>query len=169
MFSDHGELQLTASRWRVAPRWRHLAAAAAISAVAHAAWVYVLRRERIRLAGDRRHVLVTQGGQRLRLSASETDDAVVSVLMGGAELDLSDRGSRPAPARIDLLIVMGGVQLIVPEDWIVRVEVEALMGGVSDDRPGRAGQEGDADLVIRGRVLMGGLEVRSGADRPRRI
>jgi hypothetical protein len=153
---------------KVVSQWRRIAAAAALGAAAHAAMVYVFRRERNRLASDRRHVLVTQGGQRLRLAAKETDDAVVSVLMGGAVLHLGEEGSRSVPARIDVLIVMGGVQLIVPQDWIVRVEVDALMGGVDDRRGGRAGAHSDPDLVICGRVIMGGLEISAHGASPGR-
>jgi hypothetical protein len=138
---------------------RRIAAVAAVGAVAHAAWVYLFRRQRCRYAGQRRHILVTQGGQRLRVSGSEINDAVVSVLMGGAILDLRDERPRPGPARLEVLVVMGGVQLFVPEDWNVRVEVEAALGGVDDRRVGAIGEDRPPDLVISGRVIMGGLEL----------
>lgn len=49
--------------------------------------------------------------------------------MGGVELDL--RGARldPAGATIDVNATMGGAQIIVPDDWLVRVDTSGFAGG----------------------------------------
>lgn len=139
---------------------RRLAALVGLGAAAHLALVLAFRRQRSRYAGQRRHVLVTAGGQRLRLAGDEAGDAVVSVLMGGAILDLRNAALRNGPARLDLLVLMGGVSLLVPRHWKLAIGVEALMGGVADLR---AGSDEDTDrppdLVLCGRVVMGGLEI----------
>jgi hypothetical protein len=113
-------------RWLAARNWgndmpslRRLVIAAAALGAAHVAAMSLFRSQRGRYAGDRRHVLVTQGGTHLRPSAREMDDAVISVLMGGAVVDLRHGTPDPRPLRIDVLVVMGGLELVVPSAWNV--------------------------------------------------
>ena len=122
---------------------------------------YMFRRRRREAAGSRRHFLVTQGGGEFRPSAQEVEDAVVSVMMGGVTLDLRDTELTSRPAKIDALVAMGGLQLVVPQDWRVQMEVRPMFGGVRDSRHGLMPAEREPDLVVSGRVIMGGVEVTS--------
>ncbi len=145
-----------------------IVAVVAVWAGVNALGGYLFRRSRRRHAGSRRHFLITQGGSEVRPTGEEIQDAVVSVLMGGAVLDLRDATPPRRPARLDVMIVMGGVQLLVPEEWRVKVDVEAVMGGIQDARKGQAGQDRPVDLVLAGRVVCGGLDITSRAKRLRR-
>lgn len=84
----------------------------------------------------------------------------VSVIMAGAQIDL--RGSRPAGDRavIDVFAFMGGIDLIVPETWRVVSEVTAVMGAFEDGTRKQA-SPGAPVLVVRGVVIMGGVEVKN--------
>jgi hypothetical protein len=54
---------------------------------------------------------------------------------------------------------MGGVEITVPDDINVRVDVAALMGGVDNKVQGRA--PADAPTVrITGLVLMAGVDIK---------
>lgn len=141
------------------PSLRRLVIAAAALGAAHAAAASLFRRQRSRYAGNRRHVLVTQAGTHLRASAAEMDDAVISVLMGGALVDLRQGDPDPRPIRVEVLVVMGGVEIVVPSAWHVRVEADVTMGGIRDMRSGVVDAQRPADIVITGRILMGGLEI----------
>ncbi len=132
---------------------------AVLSAAAHVGAGYLFRRRRRRHAGTRTHFLVTQGGVNVRPTGEEIADAVVSVLMDGAVLDLRDAELAERPARIDLLCVLGGVELVVPKEWRLRVDVEPVLGGVRDRRTREFDPERSVDLTISGRVLMGGLDI----------
>lgn len=138
---------------------RFVVSFAAVGA-AHAAAIALFRSTRTRYAAGRRHVLVTQGGTQLRASHREMDDAVVSVLMGGALLDYRQADHDHGTERLDVLVVMGGLQLVVPRGWNVRVEADVTMGGIRDTRPDASIAERTPDLVVAGRVVMGGLEIR---------
>jgi hypothetical protein len=138
-----------------------LATIAVAAATAHMTAAYFFRQQRRRYAGNRRHILVVQGGTELRPTAEEIDDLVVSVMMGGVVLDLRHTTLTQRPAHVDLLAVMGGVVLVVPDDWTVRLEVEPTMGGMRDGRTGRDEGDRPVDLVVSGRVVMGGLDVAS--------
>ena len=83
-------------------------------------------------------------------------------VMGGVELDLSNAGIELKPATIDVTVFMGGAEIDVPADWNVTIDVGNIMGGVEHKR-GRGGpsEEEGPDLVITGKVVMGGLEVTS--------
>jgi hypothetical protein len=140
---------------------RRLIKLALLFAAAHSAAAYVFRHERRRYAADRRHILVVQGGAQLRPSEDEIADAVVSVMMGGVMLDLRGTQLTQRPARLDVLCVMGGLELIVPEDWKVRIDVEPIMGGIRDARSGSVDPERAPDLVLSGRVIMGGIDISS--------
>lgn len=128
-------------------------------AAAQTGAAYLFRRQRKRYAGARRHILVTQGGSQLRLAGDEISDVVVSVMMGGVVLDLRDTELTQRPAHLDVLSIMGGVQLVVPRDWKVRIDVEPTMAGIHDGRTGRIDAEREPDLVVSGRLVMSGLDV----------
>ncbi len=118
----------------------------------------LFRRARERRAGNRRHFLVTQGGSQVAATDAEVTDALVSVLMGGLVLDLRGCTLLRRPARIEALVVMGGLAVVAPPEWRIHVDVEPLMGGVQDRRGG-APVAGEPDLVLRGRVIMGGVDI----------
>jgi hypothetical protein len=54
---------------------------------------------------------------------------------------------------------MGGVEVLVPEDWKVQLDVQPTMGGVQDRRTGTIAPDRPVDLVLTGRVVMGGIDV----------
>ncbi|MEX2598952.1 MAG: hypothetical protein WD533_04770 [Dehalococcoidia bacterium] len=126
-----------------------------------AAATVMFRRNRQSYAGQRKHFLVTQGGGEFRITGDEFSEAVVSVLMGGAVIDLRNAGMGTPPRRLDVMSMMGGIEVLVPEDWAVRLDVLPLLGGARDARADAGGNQGAADLIITGKVIMGGLEVRT--------
>jgi hypothetical protein len=130
-------------------------------AAAQTGAAYLFRRQRKRYAGDRRHILVIQGGSQLRPSGDEIGDAVVSVMMGGVRLDLRESQLTDRPAHLDILSMMGGVQLVVPGDWKVRIAVESTMAGIHDGRTGTVDPQRQPDIVLSGRAVMSGLDVSS--------
>lgn len=140
---------------------RRLLTVVIVWTAAQAGAAYLFRRQRQQYAGDRRHILVIQGGSQLRPSGDEIGDAVVSVMMGGVVLDLRETQLTRRPARLDILSIMGGVQLVVPGDWKVRIDVEPTMAGIRDGRTGSIDPERPPDLLLSGRVVMSGLEISS--------
>ena len=119
------------------------------------------RRSRNRIAGARNHFRVIWGGSSLRPSGEEIADSVVSVLKGGLVLDLRGTGLTDPPARLDVSVIMGGLMLVVPDDWNVRVDVQPLMAGVQDERRSTIDPARPVDLVVSGHVVMGGLDIAS--------
>ena len=84
-----------------------------------------------------------------------------TAFMGGCELDLRDaRIPADEPAVLDLLAVMGGIELKVPADWKVTSSVSPVLGGFEDKTSAPAGVPA-GHLVLRGFAIMGGVEVKN--------
>jgi hypothetical protein len=83
----------------------------------------------------------------------------LTAIMGGCELDLRHAGL-DGPAVIDVFAVWGGIEIRVPEDWTIVSRVTPILAGFTDST--RPTQTGTArQLVIRGFILMAGVEVKN--------
>jgi hypothetical protein len=93
----------------------------------------------------------------------------ITAIMGGGELDLRlatiPQGEE---AILDIVAVMGGVEILVPSDWEVSLPIVPFMGSIEDKRfpplqmdPTAARKEPGGRLVLRGLVMMGSVEIKS--------
>lgn len=103
--------------------------------------------------------LAVFGGRTQRVTDSHFTSADLTALFGGYELDLRDATVDSKPARISAIAMFGGVDLIVPRDWNVRVDVLPIFGGAEDDRPHHEGEHEEVDLVVTGFAAFGGVSV----------
>jgi hypothetical protein len=112
-------------------------------------------------------VAILSGVKRLSTS-SHFRGGELTAFMGGGQIDL--RGATIPPgeeAVLDLFCVMGGFELIVPQNWVIMTPVIPIMGGIDDKRlappPGSSDVAGQSAprLSLRGFILMGGLTIRS--------
>lgn len=89
-------------------------------------------------------------------------------IMGGTELDLSQAEFDADEVHLDVISIMGGAEIRVPEHMNVRVSKFAFMGGhevrIGTDEPDPGGPVLHLHLVS----VMGGAEVRRGPKRGRR-
>lgn len=97
-------------------------------------------------------------GVRRRVSAG-FKRANLAAVMGGIELDLRPALMVGRQATVEVFVLMGGLEITVPPDWTVTNEALVIMGGVDDRSSGSAGAA--QTLVIRGLVLMGGVEIKT--------
>lgn len=79
--------------------------------------------------------------------------------MGGVNLDLTQADMAGDRAVLQVSVMMGGVEIRVPEDWATELRVTPIMGGVEDKTRGPAVVT--KRLVLKGTVLMGGVEIRN--------
>jgi predicted membrane protein len=85
--------------------------------------------------------------------------ADITAIMGGVELDLRAAGTGGQEAVIDVFVWWGGVEITVPPDWVVSNQVVAIMAGADDSSSGT--QDARHRLVVRGFVVMGGIEIKT--------
>lgn len=99
------------------------------------------------------------GGSEKRSNSKEFRGADLTAMFGGAELDLRDAAVADPPARISAVALFGGVEIIVPRDWNVQLEVLPILGGASDERPRRPEAHEGVDLVVSGFAAFGGVGI----------
>jgi predicted membrane protein len=99
------------------------------------------------------------GGRNQRVTSSRFAGADLTALFGGYELDLRDADVADRPARISAVALFGGVEIIVPRGWNVRLDVLPIFGGAEDERPRREEEHEEVDLVVTGFVAFGGISV----------
>lgn len=83
-----------------------------------------------------------------------------NAFLGGVELDLRGSTMSEDAAAIEVFVMMGGINIRIPEDWEVVNDVNVVMGGI-DDKTQRSNSESAKRLILHGTVLMGGLNIRN--------
>ena len=100
------------------------------------------------------------GGFDRTSDASDFRGGDVVVIMGGCKLDLRHAAITANEAVIDVLAIMGGVEIRIPENWTVDAKVLPLMGGVANQTRVAASSPAQR-LVVRGTVFMGAVEIKN--------
>lgn len=99
------------------------------------------------------------GGLKRSSASKNFEGADATAIMGGVHLDLRE-ASIANEAYVYLFAMWGGVELVVPQGWMVDIQLTPVLGGIEDKT--RPVADPDAPrLIVRGTVLMGGLEVRN--------
>lgn len=99
------------------------------------------------------------GGVEKRNTSKGFTGADLTAIFGGTELDLRDAALEDRPAQINAVAMFGGVDVIVPREWNVQLDVLPILGGASDDRPRRGEEHDEIDLVVTGFAAFGGVTV----------
>ena len=102
------------------------------------------------------------GGRKEIITSKQFSGCNATAICGGAEINLMQADNIAQPMIIDLRVVFGGIEVIVPSHWEVINEVDVLFGGIEDKRNLRTSDIGEAKkLLLRGSVTFGGLELKS--------
>ena len=83
----------------------------------------------------------------------------LTAIMGACEIDLR-KAAIDGEATIDVFALWGGIDIRVPENWIIESRVLPLLGGFEDKTRGPSGRTTHR-LIIRGFAVMGGIEVKN--------
>lgn len=85
--------------------------------------------------------------------------AKVSAIFGGSECNL--RNAKIVDGcQIDLACAFGGVDILLPENVIVKNNTFCLFGGISDSRPAPTGEDTPVTLYLNGFCVFGGAEIQ---------
>ena len=82
----------------------------------------------------------------------------ITSTFGGVELDLTQARMAGPEARLDISARFSGIELRVPREWQVVVEMPATFGGVDDKTvpPMTPGPR----LILTGEVMFGGVDIK---------
>ncbi len=95
-----------------------------------------------------------------KVTSQQFKGGEVVCFMGGGDIDMRSARMAEGTAQLEINLVMGGVNLFVPEDWAVEFQGTPIMGGVEDHSRRPAG-EPKGRLVITGVVLMSSIEIKN--------
>lgn len=102
------------------------------------------------------------GGDRV-ITSQQFKGGRVTTVFGGLNFDMLRAKLNPGKNYIDVFSVFGGMKLMVPEDWTVKVQVVSIFGGFGEKhryikRDVASGEE--TQLIIKGTVIFGGGEIK---------
>jgi len=109
-------------------------------------------------ANDYIKAIAIMSGFKRKNNSQDFRGGELTAIMGGLEIDLRD-ASIKGEALIDIFAIMGGVEIRVPEDWLVIIDGFPFMGGFEDKT--RPPKESTKRLMIKGTAVMGGVEIKN--------
>jgi Domain of unknown function (DUF1707)/Cell wall-active antibiotics response 4TMS YvqF len=86
-------------------------------------------------------------------------DFTAFMFMGGGEIDLRDARFAEREVSIHIVAIMGGCEVIVPEDATVRVTGVGILGAFEHSGAG-GGAPGGPVITVNGVAFMGGVDVK---------
>lgn len=98
------------------------------------------------------------GGTSNKNTSNDYHGSKLTAVMGGVELDLSSATIKKE-ASLEVFVLMGGIDLRVPENVIVKNRASVMMGGV-EDKTKPTESKNNPVLYIHGNVLLGGVEIK---------
>jgi hypothetical protein len=115
-------------------------------------------------AGDgqtRFSAIAVMSGVVRRSNTQTFHGADLTAIMGGCEIDLRQASIAPGTeAIIDVFAFWGGIDIKVPEDWVVITRAMPLMGGI-EDKTHSPGSVPAKTLILQGIVIMGGVTIKN--------
>ncbi|MTV36918.1 LiaI-LiaF-like domain-containing protein [Duganella radicis] len=100
------------------------------------------------------------GGFKHRITTQDFRGGEITAIMGGCDLDLR-QASVNGDAVLNVFAMCGGITLKVPVDWTVVFDGTPIMGGFDEKTVPPTGPASGKRLIVRGYVIMGGMEVRN--------
>ncbi|MEL6535968.1 MAG: LiaF domain-containing protein [Bacteroidota bacterium] len=104
------------------------------------------------------------GGGDMFINSQNFKGGSITAIMGGGTYDLTNAQLADGRAVIDVSIIMGGVNLIVPKDWKITLETNNILAEFTDNRkyvPSEVDLIDAPELVVRGSVILGGGEIKN--------
>ena len=80
---------------------------------------------------------------------------------GGTVLDLRRTTLQQGDTFIDIDSFCGGLEIFLPDDWLVLTELNSFMSGVEDDRHKVGKVDENNRLILRGKISMSGIELKN--------
>lgn len=100
------------------------------------------------------------GGFKHRITTQDFRGGEITAIMGGCDLDLR-QSSINGDAVLNVFAMCGGITIKVPIDWTVVFDGTPIMGAFDEKTVPSTGPGSGKRLIVRGYVIMGGMEVRN--------
>lgn len=101
------------------------------------------------------------GGGDFRFNTQNFKGGKVDAIMGGGTIDLRDADFKGDEVFFDSFVIMGGVEIRVPEHWQVNVQGSPLLGGMDNKTNYAETGKPPKKFTIKATTIMGGVEIRN--------
>lgn len=134
---------------------------------AHLLFRAIARRKPPEISNDVRRVLnewALFGGTKRQITAPDFEGGECLAIFGGVEVDLTKAAMQRPETVIDANAMFGGVELKVPQTWMVTVKGSGIFGGYEDKTVPPADGNSKAHLIVTGYAVFGGVTVQNGSN-----
>ncbi len=112
-------------------------------------------------SGDTMDINAVFAGVKKNILSKNFRGGEITTFMGGAEVNFMQADFK-GRITIDANNIFGGTKLIIPPNWNVQSEINAIFGGVEDKRQiSNVTVDPDKVIVLDGNCVFGGIEIRS--------
>ncbi len=103
------------------------------------------------------------GGSKEVITSKTFNGGEVSVLFAGAEINLTQAEATNHVIYLNMQVVFGGCELLIPSHWDVKNEMFVALGSVDDKRLLRTKDANTqrTTLILKGTCVFGGVDVKS--------
>jgi predicted membrane protein len=88
----------------------------------------------------------------------------ITAVLGDSELNMKESVIESLPAKINIMVLFGEINIKVPDSWQVEMDVVNILGDVHDKRPSdsvqRSGTVEKPHLIIKGFVMLGDFSIK---------
>jgi predicted membrane protein len=85
----------------------------------------------------------------------------INVIFGGLKLDLRRTSIAEGETIVNMKVMFGGIEIFVPYDWIVVVQVDNVFSGVVDYRSNQHNYDNTKKLIVTGSCTFSGIEIKN--------
>jgi len=103
------------------------------------------------------------GGGNKSIISQNFKGGKATIILGGSQLDFHQASLAEGTNILNVTALFAGMEITVPRDWKVIVNVTSVFGGVDDKRVINVNQvyENNKILVIKGATIFGGCELKT--------
>ncbi len=102
------------------------------------------------------------GGGKKNVESKNFKGGNLTAVFGGSEINMVRTEMASEGSVIDVFTMFGGTTLIVPNNWKIQIDAVSILGGLNDKRRVMPSEiDAEKTLVIKGMVILGGIEIKS--------
>lgn len=106
------------------------------------------------------------GGSNYTYDSKSLKGGKMTAFMGGSKLDMRNSDIEGDSMVMDAFLLMGGMEILIPENWRVVLQATPILGGVEDktmtkDETRTVKGSRVKELIIKGTIIMGGMEIKN--------
>jgi predicted membrane protein len=102
-------------------------------------------------------------GNKIKIQSDNFKGGKITSIFAGPEYDFYNCKMAEGTNILEIAAIFGGIELVIPNNWNVIINVTSIFGGIDDKRKfiTKLDSEVKGTLIIKGFVLFGGGEIKN--------